>query len=140
MDAPLKELAKLEKLTAFTPHGSLLPAKSKSTAVVESLDSLLLLLRDVKQRLEAGAASEEDVTGIYRIVEEKKKEIDERQKEVHASLARYGKALDKVCSYKHRLRVVFEAEEVYTRNSQVLCHRARLFLPQRTPNNHWSEL
>ncbi|TDL27504.1 hypothetical protein BD410DRAFT_782593 [Rickenella mellea] len=94
MDAPLKELTKLEKLTAFTSSNQP-QSKSKSISVAESLDALLFSLRDVKQRLEAGAAGEADVAGIHRMVEERKKEIEDRQKEVHASLARYGKTLDK---------------------------------------------
>ena len=50
----------------------------------------------MKERIEAGTASEEDVANVSKIVEERKKEIEERQKEIHATLGRVGKALDKV--------------------------------------------
>ncbi|EJD06029.1 ubiquitin-protein ligase E3 [Fomitiporia mediterranea MF3/22] len=87
MDIPLKELDKLQKLTTN--------GKGKSVGVAESLDGLLAALRDVKERVESGTASEQDVANIEKIVEERRKEIDERQKEVHATLGRIGKALDK---------------------------------------------
>lgn len=92
MDGPLKELAKLEKLTDFSPRTS----KGKVSSVADSLDSLLDALHDVKQRIEAGTASEEVVMDLTNIVEERKKEIEERQKEVYGAINRYGKALDKV--------------------------------------------
>ena len=97
MDGALKELDKLEKLTAFTSKATVSTGKGKTTVpVAESLDGLLLSLRDLKERLEAGVASEEDVASVSKIIEERKKEIDERMKETHSSLVRVGKALDKV--------------------------------------------
>ena len=89
MDATLKELDKLEKLTSLS-------GKSKTSSINDSLDGLLVTLRDLKQRLEAGSASEYDVENIGRVVEERKKDLDDRQKEVYASITRLGKALDKV--------------------------------------------
>ncbi|THH13432.1 hypothetical protein EW146_g6787 [Bondarzewia mesenterica] len=89
MDAALKELDKLDKLTSKSSN------KGKSPAIAESLDSLLQTLSSIKQHLQDGLASEEEIRTLSKTVETRKKEIDERQKEVYNSLARYGKALDK---------------------------------------------
>jgi E3 ubiquitin-protein transferase RMND5 len=92
METALKELEKLQKLTSDDPSTS----KSKTPPIQESLDSLLLTLHAQKKRLEAGLANEAELTSLARTVEARKKEIDERQREIYNSLARYGKALDKV--------------------------------------------
>jgi hypothetical protein len=92
MDGALKELVKLEKLTS----NSSLSAKGKSPAINDSLDSLLQTLYGYKKRVESGSSSEEELRELTKTVEARKKEIDERQKEVYNSLLRYGKALDKV--------------------------------------------
>ena len=110
MDTALKELDKLQKLTSFNSgpsssnstlsfltSQSLGNGKGKQTiGIAEALDGLLEALRDVKERVESGTASEYDVANIAKIVEERKKEIDDRQKEIHATMGRIGKALDKV--------------------------------------------
>ena len=114
MSSPLKELDKLQHLTSFKPKpapstsrssisyltssslGGSSSGKKATTGIVDSLDGLLAALKDVKERIEAGTASEEDVANVSKIVEERKKEIEERQKEIHATLGRVGKALDKV--------------------------------------------
>lgn len=88
MDAPLKELAKLEKLAT---------AKGKGPSIPSTLDSLLQSLRDAKEKVQAGNLSAEQFVTLVQTVEVKKKEIDERQKEVYSAISRYGKALDKVC-------------------------------------------
>lgn len=90
MEGPLKELVKLEKLT---DKGS---GKGKSASIGTSLDSLLQSLRDVKDRLEAGTETGDTFGQLSKTVETKKKEVDERQKEIYNSLSRFGKALDKV--------------------------------------------
>jgi hypothetical protein len=94
MDAALKELDKLQQLTSDSPS----TGKSKTPAIQDSLDSLLQTLHAQKKRLEAGIASEAELATLAKTVESRKKEIDERQKEIYNCLARYGKALDKVCS------------------------------------------
>jgi hypothetical protein len=91
MEAPLKELEKLQKLVSDEPS----MGKSKTSAIQDSLNSLLQTLHVQKKRLEAGLATEAELTVLARTVEARKKEIDERQKEIYNSLARYGKALDK---------------------------------------------
>ena len=91
MDGPLKELAKLEKLTSSAPS-----AKGKAPSIHDSLDALLSSLHEVKSRLDSGPASDEDFDAVAKLVENSKKEIDERQKEIYNSLARFGKVLDKV--------------------------------------------
>ena len=92
MEAALKELERLQKLTSDEPSTS----KGKTPAIQESLNSLLQTLHAQKKRLEAGLANEAELTTLARTVEARKKEVDERQKEIYNSLARYGKALDKV--------------------------------------------
>jgi hypothetical protein len=92
MDTVLKELEKLQKLVSDEPS----TGKSKTPAIQESLNSLLQTLHVQKKRLEAGLATEAELSSLARTVEARKKEIDERQKEIYNSLARYGKALDKV--------------------------------------------
>lgn len=91
MDAPLKELAKLDKLTAGTSS-----AKGKAPSIDQSLDALLESLRNAKERFLAGTGSQATLETLVKKVEEKKKEIDDRQKEVYNALAKFGKALDKV--------------------------------------------
>lgn len=92
MEAPLKELERLQKLVSDEPS----MGKSKTPAIQDSLNSLLQTLHVQKKRLEAGLAAEAELTMLARTVEARKKEIDERQKEIYNSLVRYGKALDKV--------------------------------------------
>ncbi|KAH8106710.1 CTLH/CRA C-terminal to lish motif domain-containing protein [Cristinia sonorae] len=90
MDAPLKELTKLEKLVSNSSA-----AKGKSPSISDSLESLLLSLKDAKQRIQAGADAGEVCAGLSRTVDNTKKDVDDRQKEIYNSLARFGKALDK---------------------------------------------
>jgi hypothetical protein len=90
MEGPLKELAKLEKLTAKTA------AKGKTTATNDPLDSLLQFLRQAKDSVENDGVSEEVVAELVQAVESRKKEVDDRQKEWYGALARLGKSLDKV--------------------------------------------
>jgi hypothetical protein len=87
MDAALKELTKLEKATDSNGEGP---------SVNQSLDSLLQTLHDAKASFLAGRSSEESLKQLAFVVEAKKKEIDERQKEIYNILSRLGKALDKV--------------------------------------------
>lgn len=88
MDATLKELAKLEKLTA--------DGKAKSPSIDQTLDTLLSTLRAEQERIQSGNASPETFEGLATKVESLKKDLDDRQKEIYNSLSRYGKALDKV--------------------------------------------
>ncbi|KAJ6630749.1 CTLH/CRA C-terminal to lish motif domain-containing protein [Mycena sp. CBHHK59/15] len=90
MDGPLKELAKLEKLTAGVSSG-----KGKSPSISDSLDSLLQSLREAKDSIEPGLVSPDLLIQLSQTVDLKKKEVDDRQKEIHSSLSRFGKALDK---------------------------------------------
>ncbi|TCD64437.1 hypothetical protein EIP91_004082 [Steccherinum ochraceum] len=90
MDGPLKELAKLEKLVSNSNT-----AKGKAPSVSDSLEALLLSLKEAKERVQGGTASPETYTSLAKTVESTKKDVDDRQKEVYNSLARYGKALDK---------------------------------------------
>ena len=64
--------------------------------IQDSLNSFLQTLHVQKNRLEAGLATEAELTILTRTAEARKKGIDERQKEIYINLARYSKALDKV--------------------------------------------
>ncbi|KAM6500564.1 CTLH/CRA C-terminal to LisH motif domain containing protein [Amanita muscaria] len=85
MDAPLKETTKLEKLSG----------KGKSYPNHESIDSLLSALHEAKAQVLSGNASEQTFDQLLRLFEAKKKEMEDRQKELYACLSRLGKALDK---------------------------------------------
>ncbi|KAF8163256.1 ubiquitin-protein ligase E3 [Crassisporium funariophilum] len=86
MDSSLKELTKLERSTA---------AKGKGSTIADSLDSLLQSLQEAKQAFLAGNCTEDHLRALARTVENKKKEVDDRQKEVYSVLSRFGKTLDK---------------------------------------------
>lgn len=87
MDAALKELAKLGKLST--------DGKAKSPPIDQTLDALLTTLRGEREKVQSGCASAETFEGLAAKVESLKKDVDERQKEVYNSISRYGKALDK---------------------------------------------
>lgn len=87
MDGPLKELAKLEKLTAV---------KGTGQAISDWLDSLISSLQDSKNSITESDIDEEILLQLSRSIESTKKDIDDRQKEVYSSVSRLGKALDKV--------------------------------------------
>jgi hypothetical protein len=91
MEGPLKELARLEKLTSKST------AESKSNTAVDSLESLLQYLNDTKSAFEGGSANEDTILQVAQAVDTHKREVEDRQKEVYSSLSRLGKALDKVC-------------------------------------------
>lgn len=86
MEGPLKELAKLEKLTA----------KGKGPSIQDSLDALLLSLQQTKDAIQSGDTSSDHLALLAKTVEGTKKDIDERQKEIYSSMAKFGKAWDKV--------------------------------------------
>ena len=101
MDALHKELTKLEKVSAFnssSPEAGTSSAKGKaSTSIASSLDNLLAQLQQLRDSVATGSPDTQDaLICLSSIVEERKKEIDEKQKEIYNSLNRYGKALDKV--------------------------------------------
>jgi E3 ubiquitin-protein transferase RMND5 len=120
MDAALKELDKLEKLSSDAPS----TGKNKTPPIQESLESLLHTLHVQKKRLEAGLSDEAELATLARTVEARKKEIDERQKEIYNSLARYGKALDKVSSIFRCLR--YELMGWWNRGFQPRCQHMTL--------------
>ena len=91
MDAQLKELAKLEKLASNAPS-----AKGKTPCYQDSLDTLLHSLKEVKERLQSGTASQDTFTNLSSKVDAIRKDVDDRQKEIHGSLTRLNKAMEKV--------------------------------------------
>ncbi|KAF7778768.1 hypothetical protein Agabi119p4_3113 [Agaricus bisporus var. burnettii] len=87
MDLPLKELAKLEKVATV---------KGKGPSISNALDDLLQSLQRAKEQVQAGSdISPEQFVTLTQEMETKKKEIDERQKEVYSATSRFGKTLDK---------------------------------------------
>ncbi|KIK31264.1 hypothetical protein PISMIDRAFT_85678 [Pisolithus microcarpus 441] len=88
MDVPLKELAKLRAITEGT-------LKGRNPSIEGSLDSLLQTLYQVKNELETDSMSKDRLVLLAQTVEAKKKEIDEKQKEIYNAIVRLGKALDK---------------------------------------------
>jgi E3 ubiquitin-protein transferase RMND5 len=89
----MKELAKLEKLTARPTDSGNVPY------VIDPLGPLLQSLHEAKAAVESGAVVEDTFTRLAQAVDERKKEVDDRQKEVYGSLSRLSKALDKVCAH-----------------------------------------
>ena len=141
MDAPLRELARLEKLQSFpsTPHPSSSKTTVKSAASVsETLDSLLQSLQELKQGVEAGATSEIVVQDLARLIDEKKKEIDEKQKEIHASLGKVGKAIDKVMPLV--LAYACAILSSTNRSSQARYHPLLRFSHLNPPSPRWNAL
>jgi len=95
MDGLLKELAKLERIQTFNSNGSFDLKTGKPTNISGVLDSLLVSLQELKQRVEAGDTA--DISQeLAKFVQEKKKDVDDKQKEIHSSLNKLGKAVDKV--------------------------------------------
>ncbi|RDX56891.1 hypothetical protein OH76DRAFT_1370055 [Lentinus brumalis] len=90
MDGPLKELTRLEKLAAGASAG-----KGKAPSVNQSLDVLLDALRSARERFIAGTGSQANLVALAKLVEDKKKEVDDRQKELYNATVKVGKALDK---------------------------------------------
>jgi hypothetical protein len=60
------------------------------------LDSLLLSLREARDAIQPGTVSPDLLLHFSQTVDLKKKEVDDRQKEIYSSISRLGKALDKV--------------------------------------------
>ncbi|PBK78094.1 hypothetical protein ARMSODRAFT_991560 [Armillaria solidipes] len=89
MEAALKELTKLEKLTGDSS------AKAKSASISDSLDSLLDSLHDARQLCVEDVLPQDACMNLSRTVEARKKDTDERQKEIYSSMSRLGKALEK---------------------------------------------
>lgn len=85
---PLKELSKLEKLTAQSS------GRNKTASISDSLDLLLASLQSAKTN--AKDINVESWNTIVQTIEAQKKEIDDRQKEIYSTTAKLGKAIDKV--------------------------------------------
>lgn len=112
MDSLLKELTKLEKLTAVNGKGA---------SIAQSLDSLLQSLKEARAAFLDGECSEEDLKQLAQLVEAKKKEVDDRQKEVYSVLSRLGKALDKVCTtvYTNKSKTQSYSTEIHDSSAHV---------------------
>lgn len=91
MDTQLKELNKLEKLASNSSS-----AKGKSPCIQDSLDSLLRSLQEARECIQGGVSSRDTLMSLTNKVDSTRKDIDDRQKEIYNSLARLGKAMEKV--------------------------------------------
>ncbi|KAG8706891.1 hypothetical protein FRC08_000810 [Ceratobasidium sp. 394] len=109
----LTELSKLQSATDITGKASRTTStkktktKAPAPAVGQSLDALLSHLHELKHKLSVAELaegelqsnssdlSEDDLVSLTKVIEERRKDIEERQKEVYASLGRMGKLLDK---------------------------------------------
>jgi hypothetical protein len=92
MEGVLKEISKLEQLTQWDK-----PSKGKSPSISTSLDTLLTTLRAARTKVDTDSSSAgPSIVVLPKAVEDCRKEVDQRQKEVYNALAKIGKALDKV--------------------------------------------
>lgn len=87
----LKELTNLDSLTSGS---SVTNSKSKSLAA--SVDELLGSLTAFRNTISQEPSIASDFTALSRTVDARKKDIDDRQKEIYSSIVRLGKGLDKV--------------------------------------------
>jgi hypothetical protein len=95
-DTILKELDKFQFLFHNAPTPAPGSVKVKSPSIPSSLDALLASLKDAKQQLNSGASLDTVGAQISNAIDGRKKDIDERLKEVYNSLGRIGKTLEKV--------------------------------------------
>lgn len=125
MDASLKELSKLEKLQVYSLNADSSDNTKSSSSISDTLESLLDALQRLKQRVQT-ECSPEVLAESYSLIESKKKEIDEKQKEVHTSLGRLGKTIDKVwllfhCARQHWAHIrILEVHRSFTNFTRII--------------------
>lgn len=117
------ELSHLQSVTDITGkiarNSAAKKSKSKAPAppIELSLDALLLQMYDLRQKLdvdgEPGNVTDDDFKSLAKAIEERRKDIDERQKEVYASLTRMGKLLDKVMGVTRITAVAYYLLEIH---------------------------
>lgn len=96
MNASLRELERLEQLQVYSSESDLSAATTDGPPCIsESLEALLETLRSLRQRVQT-ESSLEALRELPNLMELKKKEIDDKQKEIHTCLGRLGKTIDKV--------------------------------------------
>jgi hypothetical protein len=128
-DPILKELDKLEFLfhNASTPAPSSI--KVKSPSIPSSLDALLSSLNDAKRQLDSRVSPNTVGAQISNAIDGRKKDIDERLKEVYNSLGRIGKTLEKV-NVPAVFASMLNSCNTFngTRNIQIPCQSILLYL------------
>ncbi|KAJ3726010.1 CTLH/CRA C-terminal to lish motif domain-containing protein [Lentinula raphanica] len=87
METLLKELSKLEKLTASSS------GKNKIPSISDSLDELIATLTSAKTNVDT--MDEDSWNILTKAIDVKKKDIDDRQKEIYSATAKLGKAIEK---------------------------------------------
>jgi hypothetical protein len=108
MDVVYTELAKLHTLSGAE--------QSKWPSITSSLDLLLADLRKAKEKLHANVGTPQSITSdVLHDIEERKKAIDDRQKEVYNCLNRLSKGLDKVLVFTPALN----KSNIIIRNFQI---------------------
>jgi len=93
-------------------------SNGKAPSILDSLDALLASLQDAKEVIQAGDTYE-PLQALAQVIEMRKKEVDDRQKEVYSTLSRFGKALDKVTKILLLPRPLLITH--FLRNSQRRC-------------------
>jgi hypothetical protein len=95
MDGVLKEVGKLDELAGYAPVAGA-SSKSKTPALADSLDALLVTLRAARGALTADpAGAAPRLAALPAAVAAARQDVDARQKEVYNAVARVGKALDR---------------------------------------------
>ena len=117
MDASLKELTRLETLTA---------SDGKSPSIIDSLDSLLDSLREAKEEFLVGNCTEEQLNQLTQTIESKKREVEDRQRDVYSVMSRFGRTLDKVSEL---LMLSLSSFRHPHRNFQRRCPRTPIYSP-----------
>jgi hypothetical protein len=120
MDASLKELTRLETLTA---------SDGKCPSMIDSLDSLLDSLREAKEEFLVGNCTKEQINQLAQTIESKKRETEERQKEVYSVMYRFGRTLDKVSGLLMLSLEISSFRHLFHRNFQRRCPRTPIYSP-----------
>jgi E3 ubiquitin-protein transferase RMND5 len=97
MDGLLKDFAKIERAwsagAAVDPSSS----KQKEQAIASTIEALVQSLRELREQLQAGGSAADVAGNVSRVVDETKKDIESRMKEIQNQITKFGKALDSVC-------------------------------------------
>ena len=136
----MKELTKLEKLASNSSS-----SKGKSPCITDSLDSLIRSLHETRESIQNGSTNETTFSGLSQKVDSAKKDIDDRQKEIYNSLAKFGKTLDKVCFCCNIVHTICRCEQPTSHicARSALPHRCRHInrsSPHPKPSQPWNGL
>ncbi|KAG8861220.1 hypothetical protein FRB96_003170 [Tulasnella sp. 330] len=95
-DAMMNELEKLEALSVLYSQPIASSSSTAPPSIGESLDNLLAHLHQARHTLDTNEDFSNYIfTDLKKKVEVNKKRVDERQKQVHGSMTKFGKLIDK---------------------------------------------